>query len=170
MHFDIHKSTISAEVAPMSGDNAKLTPKQDAFARLYLETGNAAEAYRRAYDTDENAKDNWIYVEACQLLDNPKVARRVKELQDQAARLSLYTVTQAFQEYEQARALAITEKNPSAAVGAVSGKVKLFGLEAPKHSKHELTGKDGKPIKVEQVEGAAKLASFLDALADRTSE
>ena len=46
----------------MSGD--RLTPKQEAFARGYFETGNAAEAYRRAYDADENARDNWIYVEA----------------------------------------------------------------------------------------------------------
>ena len=27
-----------------------LTPKQDAFACAYVETGNASEAYRRAYD------------------------------------------------------------------------------------------------------------------------
>ena len=28
-----------------------MTPKQENFARLYVETGNASEAYRRAYDT-----------------------------------------------------------------------------------------------------------------------
>lgn len=108
-----------------------LTPKQEAFALAFLETSNAAEAYRRAYDVSENARDSWIYVEACQLLDNPKVAQRVKELQDQAAALSLYTAKAAFEEYESARKLAETEKNPSAAVSAINGKVKLFGLEAP---------------------------------------
>jgi hypothetical protein len=42
----------------MSGED--LTAKQEAFARLYFENGNAAEAYRTAYDTDENARDNWV--------------------------------------------------------------------------------------------------------------
>ena len=29
-----------------------LTPKQEAFCLAYMETGNASEAYRRAYDAD----------------------------------------------------------------------------------------------------------------------
>ncbi len=118
----------------------ELTAKQEAFALAYLETGNAAEAYRRAYDVAPEAKDGWLYVEACQLLDNPKITLRLKELKEQAARLSLYTVTRAFEEYEEARALAVKEGNPSAAVSAVSGKVKLFGLEAPARSKVEVGG------------------------------
>ena len=36
-------------------------------------------------------------------LDNPKIALRVKELQSQAADLSLYTVKSAFDELEEAR-------------------------------------------------------------------
>lgn len=124
----------------------KLTPKQEAFALAYMETGNATEAYRRAYDVAKDARDSWIHVEACQLLDNPKVARRVAELQDQAARLSLYTVKAAFEEYEAARQLAIQEGNPSAAVSAIAGKVKLFGLEAPAKSRTDITS-GGEPIK-----------------------
>ena len=34
-----------------------LTPKQEAFCLAFLETGNAAQAYRRAYDVAEDAKD-----------------------------------------------------------------------------------------------------------------
>ena len=30
----------------------KLTPKQEAFILAYLETGNASEAYRRAYNDE----------------------------------------------------------------------------------------------------------------------
>jgi phage terminase small subunit len=109
-----------------------LTPKQEAFCRGYLETGNATEAYRRAYDVDPNSRDSWLHVEACQLLGSPKITRRVEELQDEAARLSIYTVMKASQEYEDARALAMDAGNPAAAVSAISGKVKLFGLERPK--------------------------------------
>ena len=121
-----------------------LTPKQEAFCLAYLETGNAAEAYRRSYDVAPDARDSWVYVEACQLLDNPKVALRLSELKDQAAKLSLYTVARAYEELESARNMAMQERNASAAVSAINGKVKLFGLEAPSRLEH--TGRGGAPI------------------------
>lgn len=148
----------------------ELTEKQEAFTLVYFETGNAAEAYRQAYDVSENAKDNWIYVEASQLLDNPKVSLRLKVLQEQAAALSFYTVQKAAEEYEAARELAMKEKNPSGAVSAISGKVKLFGMERPAKWRHEHTGKDGAPIQTEEVgQGAAKIAAALDAINSRTT-
>ncbi len=121
-----------------------LTDKQNAFALAYVETGNAAEAYRRAYDVDPSKQANsWIYVEACQLLDNPKVALRVKEIQEEAQRLSVYSVTAAYNEYHAALELAKGMKNPSAAVAAIKGKVALFGLEPPAKSRVEHTSPDG---------------------------
>lgn len=126
----------------MSGEEP-LTPKQSAFALAYFETGNAAESYRSAYDVSENARDSWIYVEASQLLDNPKIALRVKELQSQAADLSLYTVKSAFDELEEARSDAKKQKNPSAAVSAIKAKMALFGMEQPKKAKVDHTSSDG---------------------------
>ncbi|QDP60542.1 MAG: putative terminase small subunit [Prokaryotic dsDNA virus sp.] len=120
-----------------------LTQKQEAFALAYVETGNAAEAYRRAYDVAPDARDSWIYVEACQLLDHPKVSQRVEAAQAEAARLSMFTIKAAFDEYEEARQLAIKASNPSAAVSAVTGKVKLFGLEAPTRSRVDHRSPDG---------------------------
>lgn len=126
-------------------DEKPLTPKQEAFALAYVETGNAAEAYRRAYDVRAATQHSTIYSAASRLLSDAKIYARVIELQDQAASLSLYTVRQAFDEYEAARKLAMAEgvSNPSAAVAAVKGKVALFGLEAPARSKHEHTSPDG---------------------------
>lgn len=146
-----------------------LTQKQEAFCLAYIETGNATEAYRRAYDVDPSSRDSWMHVEACQLLDNPKVSQRVAALQEQAAKLSLFTVKAAFEEYEEARALALKEGNPSAAVSAVTGKVKLFGLDSPR--RHVVTGADGGPIKTEETGGAAdKLATLLAGIAERSRE
>lgn len=146
---------------------ADLTPKQEAFCLAFLETGNAAEAYRRAYDVAPDAKDGWLYVEACQLLDNPKIALRLKELRDQAEKLSIFNLSAAMDEFEQARVLAKTEKNPSAMVAATTGKVKLFGLDRP--TKLEHTGKDGGAIQTEEVGyGAAKLLGFLNGIAERS--
>ncbi len=136
----------------MAGTTAdELTAQQEAFCLAYLETGNAAESYRRAYNTEPNARDNWIYVEASQLLDKPKVALRLKTLQDEAAKLSLYSVKAAYDELEEARKLAHAEKNPSAAVSAVAGKMKLFGLEKAGALQVKHTGPDGGAMKLEIV-------------------
>lgn len=137
---------MAKQPAPKKAAPTKLTQKQEAFALAFFETGNAAEAYRRAYDVSENAKDGWIYVEACQLLDNPKVALRLQELKAQAERLSIYTRQKALDELELARAEAMKLGNPSAAVSAINGKVKLYGLDAPTKIKAEVTGKDGGPL------------------------
>ena len=62
----------------------RLTPKQEAFVLAYLETGNATEAYRRAYDA-EGMGEATINVKACELLKNGKVAVRLQVLQERAA-------------------------------------------------------------------------------------
>lgn len=122
----------------------ELTEKQEAFARAYFEHGNAAEAYRTAYDVEPNARDSWIYVEACQLLDNPKVSLRLADLRKQAERLSIFTRQKAMDELEEARVLAHAESQPSAAVSATSAKIKLAGFDRP--SKVALTDPDGNAV------------------------
>ena len=146
---------------------ADLTPKQEAFALAFLETGNAAEAYRRAYDVAPDAKDGWLYVEACQLLDNPKVALRLKDLRAQAERLSIFNLSAAMDEFEQARKLALAVENPSAMVAATAGKVKLFGLDKPARVEH--AGKDGGPIQTQDVTAADVIAARLAAIKSRAS-
>lgn len=56
------------------------------------------------------------------------VAVRVAELQEKAAKKVEVTVESLAGELEEARALALAEKQPSAAVSATMGKAKLFGL------------------------------------------
>ncbi len=133
-----------------------MTPKQEAFALAFFETGNAAEAYRRAYGVTTEDRDSWVYVEACQLLDHPKITLRLKSLQEQAERHSIYTRNKALEEYEDARAMAMTEKNPSAAIAAVTGKVKLSGMDKP--SRVEVTGKDGGAIETKDTTSPTETA------------
>lgn len=61
---------------------AKLSIKQENFCNYYLECGNASEAYRRAYSC-RGKSDNTIWVESSKLLNHPKVAPRIKELQEE---------------------------------------------------------------------------------------
>ena len=56
------------------------------------------------------------------------VAVRVAELQEKAAKKVEVTVESLAGELEEARALALAEKQSSAAVSATMGKAKLFGL------------------------------------------
>lgn len=57
----------------------KLTLKQTRFCEEYLATGNATEAYRRAYNVG-GMKDNTIKRNACTLIGNPKILSAISDL------------------------------------------------------------------------------------------
>ena len=63
----------------------KLTPKQNKFAEEYVNTGNASEAYRRAYDVAKTTSNEVIAVKASELLKKGNISVRVKDLQKQEA-------------------------------------------------------------------------------------
>jgi phage terminase small subunit len=61
----------------------KLTPKQDAFVLAYLETGNASEAYRRAYDVG-NMLPLTIATRGRELLKNSLITARLEEARNES--------------------------------------------------------------------------------------
>ncbi len=61
-----------------------LTPKQEKFARAYVELGNASEAYRRVYAA-KAMKAETVNRMAFDLVNNRKVAARIQELGEKAA-------------------------------------------------------------------------------------
>jgi phage terminase small subunit len=65
-------------------DKRQLTAKQEKFALLYLELGNACEAMRRSYDVGK-MDDRTTQKRAQELLHHPGVAARIAELQKAAA-------------------------------------------------------------------------------------
>jgi phage terminase small subunit len=106
----------------------KLTPKQEKFSLVYVETGNASEAYRQAYDVGPDTKPETIWREASAALANGNVAVRVMELHATAAERTLVTVESLTKELEVSRLLAQSEKQPAAMTSATMGKAKLHGL------------------------------------------
>ena len=84
--------------APAVYSTVSLTPKQEAFAQAYIETGNASEAYRRAYDVAPTTKANTTYVDACKLLDHPKIVQRLSELTEAAARRAIVSKANVLRE------------------------------------------------------------------------
>jgi hypothetical protein len=59
----------------------KLTKKQDDFCHAYIDTGNATESYRMAYNAS-GMKEATINVKACVLMKQDKVKVRIEELYD----------------------------------------------------------------------------------------
>lgn len=105
-----------------------MTPKQEAFCLAYIETGNASEAYRRAYNA-ENMKPETVNRKAKDLLDNGKITARLAELREPILERHGDTVDSLLKELESARARALAVDRPSAAVSATMGKARLLGLD-----------------------------------------
>ena len=117
----------------------KLTIKQEAFARAYVETGNASEAYRRAYNA-ENKKQEVVAVRACELLAHSKVSVMVREMRKELAERAMW------EREDSVRVLAAiaTEDQdaPHAArVSAIKEINAMFGYNAPAKVDH--TSSDG---------------------------
>jgi len=104
----------------------KCTPKEFKFAMRYVESGNAAEAYRLAYDTSGN--DATARRNAFTALHRPRVMAQVAQLQAENRTRHGVTVDRLTEELEAARQLAFQNKNASAAVAATMGKARLHGL------------------------------------------
>lgn len=106
----------------------QLTPKQEKFCLVYLETGNASEAYRRAYDA-AGMTQGTINVKASELLANDKISVRLAELRAPILKRHAITVDSLLAELEEARRLALETEAPAPAVAATMGKAKLLGYD-----------------------------------------
>lgn len=110
-----------------------LTVKQEAFCLAYVETGNASEAYRRAYEAG-NMAQAVIANKASELLKKGDVRVMVESLQAKAIARHVITVDDLIAELEEARILAATGEKPQTAamVSATMGKAKLLGFDVQK--------------------------------------
>lgn len=119
-----------------------LTPKQEQFCQLYIELGNASEAYRQAYDAD-SMNENTVNREASKLVDNPKITTRLNLIKREHQSRHNLTVDHLLMELETARLAAFEGERVqvSAAVAATMGKAKILGLDRISRlvaKKHEL--------------------------------
>lgn len=106
-------------------DHHGLTPKQEAFACAYVETGNASEAYRRSgYSNRQSAKA--INENSSKLLT--KVLPRVEQLRAAHAEGHNITVDSITEMLKEDREKAHAAGQIGAAVSASMGLAKLHGL------------------------------------------
>lgn len=73
----------------VDGRSTELNPKQEKFCQIYVEIGNASEAYKQAYNS--KAKHESRAVEACKLLKKPNIALRVKTLREETEQISSWS-------------------------------------------------------------------------------
>ena len=112
----------------------ELTQKQEEACQAYIEFGgNQSKAYRKAYDA-ENMAPGTVWTEASLLFSDPKVAKRVLELQEEHKNRHNVTVDSLVKELDVARDLAKDIKQPSAMTGAILGKAKITGHITDKQS------------------------------------
>src|SRR5262245_57972949 len=78
-----------------------LTARQENFARLYAAGQPATDAYAAAYTADGSSRAT-LRVNAARLLHNPRVATRIRELQDAAATASVRSTAALVAELEEA--------------------------------------------------------------------
>ena len=124
-----------------------LTIKQQKFAHAFIETGNAAEAYRRSYDCS-NSAEKTILRRGQELSQNSVVKAYIDEQRSIIAKDNNVKVTDIIEELEQARELAININMPGAAISASMGKAKLLGFDKPKDSNSD---ESAEPVIIEFV-------------------
>ena len=113
----------------------KLTPKQKHWTQVYLETGNATEAYRRAYNA-ENMMPNTINRAAKAVADNSKVQAYLSTLSEAVekkvvlavANTIIYDRAAAMAEAKQAFDVSLSKGNGPGMVAATQLRAKLNGL------------------------------------------
>lgn len=107
-----------------------LTPKQEKFCQLYVELGNATEAYRQSYDVSDRSSSN-NRVSAAKLLASDAIEERIAELRAEHRERHNLTVNDLLDELEEARKAALSAETvqSSAAISATMGKAKLLGLD-----------------------------------------
>jgi phage terminase small subunit len=107
----------------------KLTIKQEKFCMVYIETGNASEAYRQSYNC-ENMKPESINNKAYELLKKVEIGARLDELRGEHAKRHNLTIDDLITELEEARQAALSAMvvQSSASVAATMSKAKLLGF------------------------------------------
>jgi len=70
-----------------SAPGGNLTPKQEKFCHVYMETGNASEAYRKSYNCEKMKPESVNRLAKAQL-DHIKIASRIQELKEELKEVS----------------------------------------------------------------------------------
>lgn len=117
-----------------------LTPKQQAFLDAFLETENAAEAYRRGYGSKGAAQ--YCAREGIRMLAHPKLAPIIEAARERASKKAIRAVITSVENYEHTRTRVLLELHRIAYVNAATLAGKM---------PEELTEAEGRAIKAIEI-------------------
>ena len=110
-----------------------LTQKQELFCQEMLKADQrCSDAYRKIYNVKTGTKDATIHRCAHELIGNPKVAARIKELRNLAASASVLSLDQHMADLEALREEARQAGQFSAAINAEISRGKARGFYVAK--------------------------------------
>lgn len=109
----------------------KLTHKQEMFCLAYVETGNASEAYRRAYDTGK-MKPESVNESASRLLADVKIVARLEQLRAPVRERAQITLESHLERLNHLSLMAEQAEQYSAAIKAEESRGKVSGLYVEK--------------------------------------
>ena len=98
-----------SDVKGKSTSGRGLTPKQEKFCQLYIELGNASEAYRQAYDCSK-MQTSTINTKAKELLKNGPITVRIEELQQEHRQRHNLTVDNIIADMQENRDICMGRK------------------------------------------------------------
>lgn len=107
------------------------TQKKEAFCLAFLETGNAAESYRRAYDV-KNMKPETIIKRSGELFSEREVKARLQELRAPAIKAAQLKLEQHLGDLARLRDAAESEGKYGPAIQAEIARGKAAGLYVEK--------------------------------------
>lgn len=109
----------------------KLTAKKEAFCLAYIETNNASEAYRRAYDASK-MKDGTVHQTASRLLADVDVTARLEQLRAPVRDRAQITLESHLERLNHLSLMAEQAEQYSAAIKAEESRGKVAGLYVEK--------------------------------------
>ena len=128
-HCHVRRGNDTSQQLP----SALLDSQAGGFVHAYIETGNGCEAYRRSYNAQAISQAA-IEVEACRLLQHPKVHPGLSLLRRQNAERLQITVDHVTQMLLEDRARAHARGQSSPAASATMGLAKLHVMLQDKKS------------------------------------
>ena len=110
-----------------------LTQKQELFCQEMLKADqSASDAYKKVYNVKHGTKDATIHRAAHELIENPKVSARIKELRGMAANAAVLTLDQHMDDLRSLREEARSAGQYGAAINAEISRGKARGFYVTK--------------------------------------
>lgn len=108
---------------------AQLSKKKASFARIYVATGNASQAYRMSHRS--KAKPESVWVAASRLLNDPAVAERIDGIRRELNYRHLQTLDAYLLQLDRVISDARSANRYHSAIAGMQLKAKILGWDRP---------------------------------------